>query len=98
MPFIFLTSLLTGLIWNQIIEWNQTICNYIFQNWIKSCKSQRLFALEHNIEESIVRKIKNTALKNSDVNYNIPVITLARICEAKNLKLSEFFKLVEQYI
>lgn len=78
-----------------MLEVNHIICSYIYKNWIGPHKSQRLFALDHNIEESIVRKIKNTALKIGDVDYNIPVKTLIKICEARNLKLSEFFKLVK---
>lgn len=71
------------------------ICNYIFSNWIQPYKSQRSFALDHNIEESIVRKIKNTSLNIEGSNYNIPVNTLKKICESRNIKLSEFFKLLE---
>ena len=55
----------------------------------------RGFAIEHNIEESVVRKIKNTALQIGGINYNIPVNTLSKICEARNVKLSEFFKLID---
>lgn len=77
-------------------ETSNIICNYIFDNWIKSYKSQRSFALDHNIEESIVRKIKNTSLNIEGSNYNIPVNTLKKICESRNIKLSEFFKLIEE--
>lgn len=73
---------------------NNIICNYIYRNWIETYKSQRSFALDHGIEESIVRKIKNTSIKSNVVNYNIPVSTLQKICEARNLSLSEFFKLI----
>ncbi len=73
---------------------NYIICDFIYNNWILPFKSQRAFAIEHNIEESIVRKIKNTSLKKNKVDYNIPVNTLVKICEARNLKLSEFFKLI----
>ena len=73
---------------------NYIICNFIYVKWIEPFKSQRSFAIEHNIEESIVRKIKNTALKIDNTDYNIPVNTLNKICEARNLKLSEFFKLI----
>lgn len=74
---------------------NYLICNYIYKNWIEASKSQRSFALDHNIEESIVRKIKNTALKNVETDYNIPVNTLNKICEARNVTLSDFFKMIE---
>jgi hypothetical protein len=74
-------------------EISKIICKYIYKNWIESYKSQRSFAIDHGIEETIVRKIKNAAL-NEKANYNIPVNTLNKICEAKNLKLSDFFLLV----
>jgi DNA-binding Xre family transcriptional regulator len=74
---------------------NYSICYYIYKNWVEISKSQRSFALDHNIEESIVRKIKNTALKIEETDYSIPVKTLNKICEARNIKLSEFFKMIE---
>lgn len=74
---------------------NYIICNYIYKNWIEQYKSQRLFALDHNIEESIVRKIKNTALKTDNIDYSIPVKTLMKICEARNLKLAAFFNMLD---
>ena len=73
---------------------NQVICRYIYKNWIEKSKSQRSFAIEHNIEESVVRKIKKVALGEED--YNIPVITLQRICEAKDITLEEFFRLIKR--
>ena len=75
---------------------NYIICDFIYKKWIQPFKSQRAFAIEHNIEESIVRKIKNTSLKVNKADYNIPVNTLIKICEARNLKLSEFFMLIDQ--
>lgn len=74
---------------------NYSICNYIYKNWVETSKSQRSFALDHNIEESIVRKIKNTALKIDNTDYSIPVKTLNKICEARNVKLSDFFKMID---
>jgi hypothetical protein len=74
---------------------NYIICDFIYTKWVEPFKSQRAFAIEHNIEESIVRKIKNTSLKKNKVDYNIPVNTLTKICEARNIKLSEFFKLID---
>ena len=76
-------------------ETSEIVCNYIYKNWIQAYKSQRSFAVDHNIEESIVRKIKNTALQYNKQNYSIPVNTLSKICEARNMKLSEFFNLLE---
>jgi hypothetical protein len=78
-----------------MVETSNIVCIYIYKNWIQSYKSQRSFALDHNIEESIVRKIKNTALENGKLHYSIPVNTLNKICEARNIKLSAFFRLLE---
>lgn len=77
-------------------EINIKICFYIYENWIKTYKSQRSFALDHNVEESIVRKIKSTALQLDNSNYNIPVNTLEKICNGRNIRLSEFFKLISE--
>ncbi|HCE53628.1 MAG TPA: transcriptional regulator [Lutibacter sp.] len=74
---------------------NYIICAYIYKTWVEPYKSQRSFAVDHNIEESIVRKIKNTARKKDGSDYSIPVKTLLKICESRNLKLSDFFKLLE---
>lgn len=51
--------------------------------------SNRSFAIDHNIDEKTVRKIL------SEDGSEIPIITLIRICEAKEIKLSDFFKLIE---
>ena len=73
---------------------NRLICEYITQEWLtpwlESKKSQRAFADHHNIEESIVRKIKTSK------NYRIPVETLYKICESRNITLSEFFQLIDK--
>ncbi|WP_339700751.1 transcriptional regulator [uncultured Marixanthomonas sp.] len=73
---------------------NKLISEYITKEWLtpwlNSNKSQRAFADHHNIEESIVRKIKSTE------EYRIPVETLYKICQSRNITLSEFFKLVKK--
>tara|TARA_R110002049_G_scaffold57021_3_gene156805 strand:+ start:8139 stop:8372 length:234 start_codon:yes stop_codon:yes gene_type:complete len=73
-------------------EINMEICNFITREWLfpwlNEGQSHSSFANNHNIDESTVRKIKS---KNG---YRIPVETLNKICEAKNLKLSEFFQMV----
>jgi len=45
------------------------------------------FANEHNIDEKTVRRIRE------DETYQISLITIQKICEAKELKLYEFFKM-----
>jgi DNA-binding Xre family transcriptional regulator len=74
---------------------NTIICDYInkewLQPWLKSGKSQRAFADYNNIEESIVRKIKGKEA------YRIPVETLYKICQSRDVKLSDFFKEIEKF-
>jgi len=76
-----------------MIDTNNKICGFITKEWltpwIKDGKSQTAFANAHNVEESTIRKIKGSK------NYRIPVETLQKICDARNLKLSDFFKLIE---
>ena len=69
---------------------NKKVCNYISNEWISKSKSNRSFALDHNIDEKTVRKI----LKEE--GYRIPLNTIEKICEAKEIKLSSFFKLIEE--
>lgn len=67
---------------------NRKICDYITTEWIgKNPKTE--FALNHNIDEKTARRISN------DKEYAITLYTLNKICEAKNIKLSEFFKLID---
>lgn len=69
-------------------EYNSKITEYISKEWISKYPSYRSFALDHGIEEKTVRRIQN------DKSYNITLLTLSRICDAKGLKLSEFFSKV----
>lgn len=64
---------------------NKRICNFIASEWIAKHKSNRSFALDHNIDEKTVRKILEPK------GYRIPVYTLQKICEAREIKMSEFF-------
>ncbi|MEX0314386.1 MAG: transcriptional regulator [Allomuricauda sp.] len=70
------------------MEINKAICNYISSEWIAKAKSKRAFALDHNVDEKIVRKISQKD------GYNIPLRTLHKICEARGVGLSQFFKLI----
>ncbi|GAA4276486.1 transcriptional regulator [Aquimarina mytili] len=67
---------------------NKRICNYIAKEWIAKAKSNRAFATEHYIDEKTVRKI----LKPE--GYRMPVKTLEKICEAREIKISYFFSLI----
>ena len=46
------------------------------------------FANENNVDEKTVRRIRE------DSTYQISLITIQRICEAKEMTLYEFFKIV----
>ena len=76
-----------------MVDVNDRICVYIVKEWLnpwlKEGKSQTAFANAHNVDEGTIRKIK------SHKKYRIPVETLSRLCEARKLKLSDFFKKVE---
>ena len=68
---------------------NKKICNYISKQWIEKSKSNRSFAIEHNIDEKTVRKILSAD------GYNVPVKTLQKICESREISLSHFFELID---
>ncbi|MAD98305.1 MAG: transcriptional regulator [Flavobacteriaceae bacterium] len=65
---------------------NKKVCNYIAKEWILKSKSNRTFALDHNIDEKTVRKILQ---KNG---YRIPLTTLYKICEAREIRISSLLK------
>ncbi len=73
---------------------NEKICLYITKKWLipwlQEGKSQNSFAKNHGVEESTIRKIK------SEETYRIPVETLFKICEARKISLSDFFKLINE--
>lgn len=66
---------------------NKIICNYITLEWMNEYKSVRAFALDHYIDEKTARKRKE--------GYRMPISTLNKLCDAKELKLSDFFLLIE---
>ncbi len=67
---------------------NRKIVEFIRDNWLADSQSNLSFANSHGIDEKTVRLIKE------DGNYNISLKTILRICEAREIKLYEFFKLV----
>lgn len=69
---------------------NREICKYISNEWISTYESNRSFALDHDIDEKMVRKILD------EDEYRIPVETLKKICDAREISLSEFFERIEQ--
>lgn len=65
---------------------NRLIVEYIAREWVLKAESQNNFATEHGIDEKTVRRIKY------DKDYQISLITIMKICEARNVKLADFFK------
>ncbi len=72
-----------------MIRANRKIVEYIRDNWVIPLDNNSKFATEHNLDEKTVRRIRE------DHTYQISLITIQKICEAKELKLHEFFKLVD---
>jgi len=72
-----------------MVDINKKICNYIADEWISKAKTKSKFAINHNIDEKTVRKL----IKEKD-GYRIPVKTLQKICEAREIKISDFFILI----
>lgn len=70
-------------------ELERKICNYIKNEWIDDSIPKTQFALNHNIDEKTVRRICY------DNKYKISLYTVNKICEARGIKLSEFFSLLD---
>ncbi|GEN72135.1 MULTISPECIES: hypothetical protein [Chryseobacterium] len=72
-----------------MIKANRKIVEYIRDKWVIPLDNNSKFATEHNLDEKTVRRIRE------DHTYQISLITIQKICEAKELKLHEFFKMVD---
>lgn len=70
-------------------EANRKIVEYIRDNWVIPLDNNSKFAVDHNIDEKTVRRIRD------DINYQISLITIMRICHAKNVSLADFFKIID---
>jgi hypothetical protein len=69
------------------------ICEYINKEWIDPWKgSMRAFATEHDIDEKTVRKI----IDFRKSSYSINLYTLEKMCNAKEISLEEFFRLIKR--
>lgn len=66
---------------------NRKIVEFIRDTWVIPLNNNSQFATENNLDEKTVRRIRE------DGTYQISLITIMRICEAKNIKLSKFFEL-----
>jgi len=67
---------------------NRKIVEYIRDEWVIPYDNNSQFALDHGIDEKTVRRIKD------DPKYQIALITIMRVCQAKNITLEYFFKSV----
>lgn len=73
------------------------ICVFIYKEWIIKEKSQRSFAKNLLIDESVLRKMKKVALSQGTLSYDIPLSTIQNICRAKDMTLVTFFSMIEDY-
>jgi len=73
-----------------MVTLKKKICNYIAIEWISKAKSNRQFAEDHAIDEKVVRRILDPEVSG------ISLQTIERICEAREIKISEFFALIEE--
>ncbi|MDV7698719.1 hypothetical protein N6B72_17475 [Chryseobacterium soli] len=71
-----------------MIEANRKIVEFIRDEWVIPLNNNSKFALDHNIDEKTVRRIKD------DETYQIALLTIMRICHGKNITLANFFKMV----
>lgn len=71
-----------------MVSLKKKICNYIATEWISKAKSNRQFAEDHAIDEKVVRRILEPE------GNGISLTTLERICEAREIKISDFFILI----
>lgn len=72
------------------MEYKAAIYAYIEKLWKESKMSKRQFALKYNIDERTLRDILN-----NNSTYQISLPTIYRICEVRNIMVSEFFSAVE---
>jgi DNA-binding Xre family transcriptional regulator len=66
---------------------NRKIVEFIRDKWVIPMNNNSQFANENNIDEKTVRRIRE------DEKYQISLITVMRICEAQNIKLSKLFEM-----
>ena len=65
------------------------ICNFIASEWILQNVSDREQARKFGIHPNLIKKIKD------EDGYKMPASTLATICFYKGIKVSDFFKILE---
>ncbi|TNJ46085.1 hypothetical protein KFZ70_09105 [Tamlana fucoidanivorans] len=65
------------------------VCKYISEEWLIDGKSTREYGKIYGVHKNTIEKIMEKD------GYNLPLYTLSIICFNKGVKLSDFFKLVE---
>jgi len=73
-----------------MVEFKKKICLYIASEWISKAKSNQQFADTNDINEKTVRRILDPEISM------ISLPTLKKICENHGMKLSEFFKIIDE--
>ncbi len=68
---------------------NKYVCKFISEEWLCDGKSMREYGRLYGVNYHVIEKIMEKD------GYNIPLYTLTTICFNKGIKLSLFFKLVE---
>ena len=77
-----------NLVWTYLL--NKYICEFIRNEWFDPDLSNNDLAKFFDVHFSIIAKIK------SGENYNMPIYTLSKICYYKEMKMSDFFILLER--
>jgi len=67
---------------------NRKIVEFSRDKWVIPMDNNSKFANENNIDEKTVRRIRE------DDTYQISLITIQKIGEAKEIMLYEFFKMI----
>lgn len=88
-PYDFLCFMSKKTNSKKIYLTNKYVCKFISEEWLFDGKSMREYGRLYGVNYHVIEKIMD---KNG---YNIPLSTLTTICFNKGIKLSHFFKLVE---
>lgn len=65
------------------------ICNYITSEWLIGVDSDREHAKKLGIHPNLIKKIRQKD------GYKMPIATLTTMCFFREIKLSDFFKCLE---
>ncbi|WP_158963242.1 helix-turn-helix domain-containing protein [Myroides fluvii] len=68
---------------------NRRIVEFIRDEWLSQYTNNSQFARDHDIDEKMVRLIRD------DSTYTISLTTLIKICDAKAISLQEFCTLAQ---